>query len=65
MITQNVGPLSPGGVQPVTIDIPRGCYLGSGASCWFRITLDGPTPQVAESNEGNNTDSSGCPGVAP
>ncbi|KZL17619.1 FG-GAP repeat protein [Pseudovibrio axinellae] len=58
--------LAAGAAHQHLVDIPDGCFPGSGSGCNFRITADAAEPeQVIESNEANNVDQSGCPGIVP
>jgi hypothetical protein len=65
-VTQDTGPLDAnGGETSLDFAIPNGCYSSGGAGCSFDITVNAGEPTIEETNEGNNTASSGCLGVAP
>ena len=65
-VTQNTDPLDAnGGETSLDFAIPNECYSSGGSGCNFDITVNAGEPPIEESNDGNNTASSFCPGVAP
>ena len=65
-VTQNTDPLDDnGGETSLDFAIPNECYSSGGSGCNFDITVNAGEPPIEELNDGNNTASSFCPGVAP
>jgi hypothetical protein len=60
-LVQPTPALGANGETPLEFDIPDRCYVGE-SGCNFTITVDA-MEEVNETNEGNNTVESFCPGV--